>query len=122
MPLRVMIVEDEALIAIELEDIVERVGHVVVGIAGTVDHALQIAAASGPVDLAIMDVALAGQESGLDAARRLRAAYDVPCLFVSARTDAFTRAAANEWQPLGFVDKPFTRGDIEIVLQSYPVR
>ncbi|WP_062018191.1 response regulator [Aureimonas sp. AU4] len=122
MPLRILIVEDEAVIALELEDIVERLGHTVVGSAATARRALQIAGSSGPIDLAIMDVALAGAQNGIEAAQRLREDHSIPCLFVSAQGDAFTRAAANEWQPLGFLDKPFDRTDIEVILNSYPGR
>lgn len=117
MRLHVMIVEDEPLIAMDLEDILKAAGHVVVGIANNMHHALDIAAANA-LDLAIMDVDLAMGTSGVETARRLRTSHGVASLFVSGRLDEATKSMALEWGPVGFIGKPFDADQIVEVLFS----
>lgn len=112
MPLRVMIVEDEPTVALQLESIVEKAGHEVVGIAPEMRSALRIATENSLLDLAVMDIELASGPDGVVAARRLREEHDVAPLFVSANIEDEVRARALEWQPVGFIAKPFQEADI----------
>lgn len=112
MRLRILIVEDDALIATSLEDILVRAGHEVVGTAIHMHGALR-AADGAYADVAIMDVDLAAGTNGVETAKLLRERHDVPSLFVSARADDELRAMASEWRPVGFVGKPF--GDAQIL-------
>jgi CheY-like chemotaxis protein len=83
-PRRVLIVEDEALIAMSLEAMVEDIGHHVVGLASSLDDAVRLALQHGP-DLVLMDVRLgsAGDE-GIVAARAIRDQTDAAVIFVTA--------------------------------------
>ncbi|WP_062018339.1 MULTISPECIES: response regulator [Aureimonas] len=112
MPLRILIVEDEALIALELQGILEDAGHDVVAMARSMREALSHAHAHPKLDLAVMDVDLAGGSSGIETAKRLRETYDLTSLFVSGHVDDETRALALEWGPLGFIGKPFAEKQI----------
>ncbi|WP_062227864.1 response regulator [Aureimonas frigidaquae] len=122
MHLKIMIVEDERLIAMDLEDILEGEGHVVVGVAADMYGALEIAAENPGMDLAIMDIDLARGTSGIDTARLLREDYDVGSLFVSGRISEETHAMALEWKPIGFVGKPFAGTQIIKALSGVRTR
>ncbi len=106
MILRVLIVEDEAILALDLEGLVEDAGHTVVAIAASADQAVRAAEKTRP-DLAFMDIRLAQGSSGIEAAQILRERWDVPCIFISANLDPATRAAVAALEPLGFINKPF---------------
>ncbi len=105
--LRVLIVEDEPLIALDLQDIFEDAGHTVVGTAATMRDALLRASTSTPFDLAVLDVDLAGSDDGIMTANRLRDEFGIEALFVSGRADAEVRARRLNWKPLGFISKPY---------------
>lgn len=79
--MNILIIEDEALVAMEMEMILAEGGHCVAGLADTPDDAMVIA--RNGVDLALVDVHLARGTSGLDAARSL-GDQEVPCLFVTS--------------------------------------
>ncbi|MFC3692826.1 response regulator [Chenggangzhangella methanolivorans] len=102
---RILVVEDEPLIAMEVESILEDGGHVVVGVARDADAAFAMAEREKP-DAATMDIDLARKTSGLDAAERLYRRLGVRSVFVSSRIDARVIAAAADFEPLGFVSKP----------------
>lgn len=104
-PLRVLIVEDNLLAAMDLEMQVEDAGHKVVGMA--VDIAsCRAAANAAPPDVALMDLRLKGGDSGEDAARWLRETHDVPCIFVSGNVDEAMRERLASLAPAAFVGKP----------------
>lgn len=111
MTLRVLIVEDELLLAMDLEDIVTSAGYEVIGTAADMHQALTIAAASRP-DIALMDVNLARGTNGVETAMKLRERFDVPSLFISGNLDPKTRAIAAGCKPVGFVPKPFSESDV----------
>ena len=104
-PLRVLIVEDEMFIALDVEMMVEAAGHGVVGIAADVESCLR-AARSSPPDVVLMDLRLRGGDSGEEAARRLRDDLGVPCIFVSGNLDDATVERLRALDPVAFVGKP----------------
>jgi two-component system, response regulator PdtaR len=113
MPLRVMIVEDEMLLALDLEDMLLDAGYEVVGQASDMSQALALAEAlNGGFDVAIMDVNLARGSNGVDTAAELRRRWNIPSLFVSGNLDEQTRERALEWQPIGFVGKPYSEREV----------
>ncbi|RZI58515.1 MAG: response regulator [Zymomonas sp.] len=125
MALNILIVEDEPLIALDLQTIVEDADHHLIGIADTMGRALALATGTN-VDVAIMDIELATMPDGIETARRLRDEHGVRSLFVSANIEAATRAAASVLDPVGFIDKPFVArqilGALDPVHQElYPV-
>jgi two-component system, response regulator PdtaR len=82
-PLRVLIVEDELLIALELECLLQDAGHDVVGIAACSGEALDLSAKLDP-DIAFVDIHLADGPTGVEVSRRLAAEHDVTVLFMTA--------------------------------------
>lgn len=113
MPLRVMIVEDELLLALDLEDMLLDAGYVVVGQASDMPAAIFLAEQiNGEFDVAIMDVNLARGTNGVETAAILRKRWDVPSLFVSGNLDDRTRALAQASDPVGFVGKPYSEREL----------
>jgi CheY-like chemotaxis protein len=102
--LRILIVEDEFLIALDLEDLLTGFGHQVCGIATTADEAERMARDLKP-DLVLTDISLARGSSGIDAARSIRARYDIPSIFLSAHVDARMSADIAGWA-MGCLQKP----------------
>jgi two-component system, response regulator PdtaR len=107
----VLIVEDQMLIAWHLSDLIEGAGHRVLAIARDPAEAMEAAAKQRP-DFALMDIRLHGGTSGLEAARMLYECWGVRSIYLSANLDAETRTQAEQWQPLGFIGKPFLPAEI----------
>ena len=103
--MRVMIVEDEALIAMHLEMVVVSLGHEVCAFAATAPEAVARAIECSP-DVALMDIRLARGSSGVDAARDVYALRGLRCIFLSANLDEATRAAVRSYEPIAFINKP----------------
>jgi DNA-binding NarL/FixJ family response regulator len=117
LPRRIVIVEDELFVAMDIEAVVIKAGHQVVGFAGTADTAVAIVEQTDP-DLVLMDIRLAGKRDGIDAAIEIRERFDVPSLIISANTDAAARERAKAAQPLGFISKPFDRNLLAVALNG----
>ncbi|MBW8270533.1 response regulator [Caldovatus aquaticus] len=109
--MRIMVVEDEALLAMHLEDLLASLGHESCGAAATGVAALAIAERERP-DLALMDLALAGGDDGREVARLLRDLFGVRCVFVTGNPDLLDTAEGRAAAPLGVVGKPFRDEDI----------
>lgn len=103
---RVLVVEDEALIALLLEDMLQDLGHAVVGPALRLEEGLRLAA-SAEFDLAVLDVNLGGQPS-TPIARALEA-RGIPFLFA---TGYGAEGLLPEYRRSGLLRKPFTQGDL----------
>jgi two-component system, response regulator PdtaR len=112
----VLIVEDQVLIAWHLSDLVELAGHRVLAIARDPAEAMEAAARQRP-DFALMDIHLHGGSSGLEAARMLFECWGVRSIYISANLDPTTRAEAKQWQPLGFIGKPFLPAEVLSALE-----
>jgi CheY-like chemotaxis protein len=115
-PARILVVEDEYLVAMLAEAALLDAGFVVVGIAQSADEAIGMAMAHSP-DLVIMDIRLAGEGDGIDAAMHL-AQHDVPCVFATAHTDPATRTRGDAAAPLAWVSKPYTAADLVTATRS----
>ena len=103
--LRVLIAEDQAITALNMEAFLNHAGIDVVGIAASAADAVHLARTKKP-DLIVMDVGLQGKVDGIDAARHIFETTGVRCIFVSAALDPEARARAKGAQPLGWVSKP----------------
>jgi two-component system, response regulator PdtaR len=117
--LRVLIVEDEFFISLDMQNLVTALGHAVVGIAVSADEAVRVAQREQP-DIALVDIRLVGARDGIDAAAEIFNRFGVPTLFVTANTDPQTRARAQAVQPLGFLEKPVNAQRLKVGLRSVP--
>jgi PAS domain S-box-containing protein len=112
---RILVVEDEGIIALEIAQSLRDLGYVVAGTADDCDGAVALALAERP-DLVLMDVMLKGEDDGVEAARRIRAERDVPVVFLTAYSDSETLARAKEVAPYGFLVKPFRADELRAAL------
>lgn len=103
--LSVMVVEDELLIAMDLEMQVEAAGHRIVATATEANEAIRKAEAARP-DVVLMDLRLAGGSSGAEAARRLFEGWRIRCVFLSGNLDPDTRARLAPLEPYAMLSKP----------------
>ena len=110
--MRVLIVEDEAIIALHLAILVAELGHEVCATAASAAGAIALATLHNP-DVVLMDIRLAHGSSGIDAARELHAQQALRCIFLSANLDEPTKTALLPYEPIGFVGKPV----LPVVLQ-----
>jgi CheY-like chemotaxis protein len=113
---RVMIVEDEWMLASELERQLTDLHYTVVATVASGEEALAKAKAAMP-DLVLMDVGLAGNMKGTEAACRLWERFEIPLLFLTAHADQETLAAAQPAMPYAFLTKPHRVGQLHSAIQ-----
>ena len=104
---KILIVEDEPIVAEAVSQFLHHAGYQVVGIAKDEGSALRQAATGRP-DLVLMDIRLAGSSDGIETARKMQSAGPVNVVFVTAHQDSETRSRADAVHPAGFVAKPFS--------------
>ncbi|MGC2412629.1 MAG: response regulator [Stellaceae bacterium] len=112
----ILIVEDEALIASYIKEVLGESGFLVAGVAASGREALSLAAESSPA-LALVDIRLTGPIDGIELACRLRQEFDVPSIFLSGLIDAETAERAQVARPLGFLPKPFRPSQVFNAIQ-----
>jgi len=115
-PVSILIVEDEALIASYIEEVLGESGFLVDGIAASGPEALSLAAENHP-SLALVDIRLTGPIDGIELACLLRQRFALPAIFLSGLADADTTARAQTAQPLGFLPKPFLPSQVFNAIQ-----
>jgi diguanylate cyclase (GGDEF)-like protein len=121
---RILIVEDERIIARDIGKTLEEMGHVVCGTARSSNEALDQAAAHRP-DLVLMDIRINGQLDGIEVAAELKRRHHMPVVFLTGNTDEATLQRAFQAEPDGYLSKPFTRATlrsaIEVAVQRHGV-
>ena len=115
--IRIMIVEDDFLIASEIEGALIEAGYEVAGIAASAEEAIEIAAARRPL-LAVMDVRLVGPRDGIDVALELFGTHGVRCIFATAHQTPETRRRAHPANPLGWLPKPYSMPSLVEAVQQ----
>jgi DNA-directed RNA polymerase specialized sigma24 family protein len=111
---RVMIIEDEAIIALDLQSIVADMGHAITGVARTRDAAVALAGIERP-DLILADIQLADKSSGIDAVNDiLGAGGDIPVIFITAFPERLLTGERPE--PTFLITKPFQRSTVKAAI------
>lgn len=110
-PARILVVEDDFLIAMQTEAALAAAGFHVIGTAATAEHALELAEKERPA-LAVMDIRLASKRDGIDTARELYHELNIRCIFATAHDDEQTRKRAAPYAPLGWLAKPYTSASL----------
>jgi DNA-directed RNA polymerase specialized sigma24 family protein len=111
----VLIIEDETFIAMDLEGLVENLGHRVLGVARTHAAALTMAKAKRP-GLILADIQLADGSSGLDAVNELLQSFEVPVIFITAYPERFLTGDRPE--PAFLIAKPFQPSTVSAVISQ----
>ena len=112
----ILIVEDEALIASYIQEVLEESGFTISGVASSGPEAMSLASASPP-DLALVDIKLAGPMDGIEVAQLMRSQFNVRSIFLSGVCDPETMERAKSATPLGFLEKPFRPSQVFNALQ-----
>lgn len=119
---RIFIVEDEVVIAMEIESVLQQLGYQVAGSAMSGEDAIVQAAETRP-DLILMDIRLKGELDGITAADRIYRFYKIPVIFLTAHSDEKTLEKAIAVHPFGYLIKPFRKNElytaIEIALYKH---
>jgi len=114
---KILIVDDELWAALDMEWVVQTLGHEVVGPAATAEKAIELAGKLRP-NLVLMDIRLANDSDGVAAAIEIRQRFDIPSLFVSAHGDPMSRSRAAAARPLGFIEKPFSPESLALAIEA----
>ncbi|MBT9500827.1 MAG: EAL domain-containing protein [Burkholderiaceae bacterium] len=120
-PLRVQIVEDERIVALDLRSGLEQLGFDVVGIAANEPDALRMAETTLP-DLVLMDIHLDDGSDGISAARQIRERLAVPVVFLTAYGEPETLTRAAQAAPYGYLLKPFELRELNATVRMALVR
>ncbi len=119
---RILIIEDESVVALDLRQRLENLGYQVVGHATRGEKGVQLALETKP-DLIMMDIKLRGALDGIEAAQRIRAEIDIPIVFLTAFADQETIRRAALTGPFGYLLKPFDEQllsiNIEVALYKH---
>lgn len=113
---RILIVEDEAIVAYDLQARLKSFDYEVPAIADSGEQALKMAA-ENPPDLVLMDIKLRGDLDGVQAAEKLRNQNGVPVVFLTASADEETVRKAKHAEPLAYLLKPYQERELKISIE-----
>ena len=113
---RILLVEDEAIIALDLRQRLENLGYIVTGIAATGPEALALAETTSPT-LVFMDITIQGPMDGIETAKVLTSRMDVPVVFLTAHADFATIERAKAARPYGYLVKPFEERELATTIE-----
>ncbi|RQV99371.1 PAS domain S-box protein, partial [bacterium] len=122
MSLKILIVEDERIIAEDIRSMIESLGYRVIDIVDNGDMALELLAQE-PADLVLMDIKIRGPMNGIETARQIYSRFDVPVIYLTAYADESTLKRIKETVAYGFIVKPASRqtiqGTIELAIYKH---
>ena len=113
---RILIVEDEGIVAKDIRRRLERMGHIVTGTADNASDALLLTAETRP-DLVLMDIIIQGDMDGIETAIDLKRMHDVPVIFLTAHSDRPTLERAKRAMPYGYLIKPFEERELATTIE-----
>jgi diguanylate cyclase (GGDEF)-like protein/PAS domain S-box-containing protein len=120
----ILIVEDEVIVAKDIENKLKKLGYRVFALASSGEEAIQ-KAAEAELDLVLMDIRLRGNIDGIEAARQIYNVFNVPIIYLTANADTATFERAKTTKPLGYLLKPFKEKElyntIEVTLARYRI-
>lgn len=108
---KILIVEDEMIIALMIEQMVERLGHIVVDKVSTGEAAIEAALSSSP-DLILMDIRLQGEIDGIEAMNRIGKKQKIPVIYITGNTDEIGKGRLKKSDYIDFLSKPISYHDL----------
>ncbi|QNF33402.1 response regulator [Adhaeribacter swui] len=113
---RILIVEDEGILALGLEDTLLQDGYEVVGIADNGPEAISLLK-ENPVDLVLLDIHIKGDWDGIETARHIRELKDIPFIYLTAFADEATVNRAKDTFPAAYLTKPYQQTNLRIAIE-----
>lgn len=114
--INVLIVEDESIVAKDIQQSLKKLGYNVVDTASTGENAIKLAEEKHP-DLILMDIMLKGEMSGIDVAEYVKKNLNIPVIFLTAYADESTLNKAKMTEPYGYIIKPFKEVDLHTAIE-----
>lgn len=115
-PARILVVEDESIVAFNLQQRLEQLGYDVPAIAVSGQESLDLIDETRP-DLVLMDIHIQGDMDGIDVASRLRETHAVPVIYLTAYSEDSTLERARQTGPYGYLLKPFSERELHATIQ-----
>jgi PAS domain S-box-containing protein len=113
---RILVVEDDRVVARDIQQQLSRIGHVVTGTTASGNDVLPLALKTRP-DLVLMDIRLEGDIDGIEAAQQIREKCHIPVVFLTAYADDETVQRATLAEPFGYLLKPFEDQQLRTVIE-----
>ena len=115
--IKTLIVEDEKIIAKDIESTIQRLGHDSAGIVSNGEDSVRLSRELKP-DLVLMDITLRGAMDGIEAAKIINDTLDIPVVYITAHQDEGTIEKTKATNPYGYISKPVDDRDINSVINS----
>lgn len=116
MEISVYIVEDESIVAKDIQSTLKKLGYQVLGISNNGKDALENIIKTEP-DIILMDIMIKGDLTGIDVAEKVKELHDVPVIFLTAYADETTLSKAKITEPYGYILKPFKEVDLRSTIE-----
>lgn len=114
---KILIVEDDYIIALDLKEILEELDYEVIGIVATADDMVEKVKKHEP-DLVLLDISLKGEKTGIDAANKVRETSNVPILYVTAYTEKNLSKDVSGTEPYLYLIKPYDINGLSIKIKQ----
>ncbi len=114
--LRLLLVEDESLVAKDIVNMVRGLGYSLLAVVSTGEEAIALAEKSQP-DIVLMDIVLKGEVDGIEAARRIWEEFSIPVVYLTAYADEATLQRAKVTEPFGYIIKPFDERELQTTIE-----
>ena len=113
---RILLVEDDDIIARVEDWRLKNLGYSVCGRATNGAEAMEIVADKKP-DIVLMDINIKGEIDGIETTKRIKKIFNVPVIYVTSHSDGVTLQRAKETKPDGFIIKPFDDNDLRVAIE-----
>ena len=115
-PTKILVIEDEAIVAESLRIKLKKMGYIVISTASSGDEAIKKTEEFLP-DLVLMDIVLQGEMDGIEAARQIRTNFNIPVIYLTAYSDEMTLLRAKITEPFGYIIKPFKERELQVAIE-----
>ncbi|MBN2287819.1 MAG: response regulator [Candidatus Glassbacteria bacterium] len=113
---KIMVVEDEYVVAADIQSALENLGYEVPAVESTAEEAIEQAERLRP-DLVLMDIVLMGEMNGIEAAEKIRSRFDIPVIYLTAHVSGQILSQARETEPFGYLVKPFDEVNLKSTIE-----
>ncbi len=113
---KVLVVEDESIVAKDIQNTLKKLGYEVTGVVSSGDKAVREVEENKP-DLILMDIMLKGDQTGIEAAKTIKERFSIPVIFLTAYADDSTLNKAKITEPYGYIIKPFKERELQTTIE-----